>query len=393
MLVLNPGERPGGQERNVKPTMDAKYITLFLCGDVMTGRGIDQIMPYPSDPILFESYVGDAREYVDLAERVNGPIPRAVDYAYIWGDALEVLDRCAPDVRIINLEISITTSNQNWPAKGINYRMHPRNVPCLTAANINCCELGNNHVLDWGYDGLTETLSVLQNAGIAVAGGGRNSKEAAAPAILEVTGKGRVIVFSFGMESSGVPRQWAAEMHKPGVNFLPDLSAQSVARIGAQIHAVKRVGDIVVVSIHWGGNWGYAIPGEHIEFAHELIDVGNVDVIHGHSSHHPIAVEVYNDKSILYGCGDFLNDYEGISGYELYRGDLALMYFVRLHADTGRLEKLEMVPTQIKRFQSNRASKNDGIWLGKTLNRECEAFQCRVDLTKDNTLQLRWRNQ
>jgi poly-gamma-glutamate capsule biosynthesis protein CapA/YwtB (metallophosphatase superfamily) len=73
-------------------------------------------------------------------------------------------------------------------------------------------------------------------------------------------------------------------------------------------------GDIVVASIHWGGNWGYRIPSAHIAFAHALIDKSQVDVIHGHSSHHPIGLEVYKGKLVIYGCGDFINDYEGISG-------------------------------------------------------------------------------
>ena len=128
--------------------MRSEPITLFLCGDVMTGRGIGQIMPNPSHPRIYEAYVKDAGGYVELAERENGPIPRSVDPAYIWGDALDELERVAPDVRIINLETSITTSEAYWKGKGINYRMHPENRPCLTAAKIDCCTLANNHVLD-----------------------------------------------------------------------------------------------------------------------------------------------------------------------------------------------------------------------------------------------------
>ena len=86
--------------------------TIFLCGDVMTGRGIDQILPHPGDPALQESVVTDARTYVTLAERVNGPIPRPVPYAWPWGDALSVLDELEPDVRLINLETAVTTAQR-----------------------------------------------------------------------------------------------------------------------------------------------------------------------------------------------------------------------------------------------------------------------------------------
>jgi poly-gamma-glutamate capsule biosynthesis protein CapA/YwtB (metallophosphatase superfamily) len=81
---------------------ESDHITVFLSGDVMTGRGIDQILAYPSPPELQESYVRDAREYVELAEQANGPIVRLVDFPYIWGDALAELERVSPDARIIN---------------------------------------------------------------------------------------------------------------------------------------------------------------------------------------------------------------------------------------------------------------------------------------------------
>src|SRR6478735_5759630 len=101
--------------------------TLFLCGDVMLGRGIDQLLQYPSDPILYEPYVESALGYVKLAEHQSGALPRHVAPSYVWGDALEELERRGVDVRIINLETSVTESAEPWP-KGINYRMHPNNV-------------------------------------------------------------------------------------------------------------------------------------------------------------------------------------------------------------------------------------------------------------------------
>ena len=55
-------------------------LTLFMCGDVMTGRGIDQVLPHPSDPVLYEPYIRDAGQYVELAEQRNGRIPRTVDF-------------------------------------------------------------------------------------------------------------------------------------------------------------------------------------------------------------------------------------------------------------------------------------------------------------------------
>lgn len=362
-------------------------VTLLLTGDVMTGRGIDQVLPHPGDPRLYEPYVKTAIAYVELAESANGPIPRPVDFAYVWGDALAELQRVRPDVRLINLETSITKSDDPWRGKGINYRMHPDNLPCLTAAGIDCCALANNHVLDWGYAGLLETLATLRSADIKTVGAGRDRHEAEAPAIIARGEARRVVVFAFGFLTSGIPQEWAAG-NRAGVYLLPDLSKTTVSRVAAHVSAIKRSGDIVVASIHWGSNWGYEIPQQQRAFAHGLIDEALVDVIHGHSSHHAKGIEVYNDRPIIYGCGDFVNDYEGISGYEAYRDDLVLMYFVTLNAATGELERLEMTPLQIRRFRLHRASEADTLWLRDVLTREGKTLGTVVRLGASNTLLL-----
>ncbi len=114
-----------------------------------------------------------------------------------------------------------------------------------------------------------------------------------------------------------------------------------------------------------------------------------MDVVHGHSSHHAKGIEVYKEKPILYGCGDFINDYEGIHGHEEYRSDLCLMYFVRMDPSTGTLSGLEMTPLQIRRFRLNHASKEDARWLRDTLDRESRKLDTRVELRAD-TLSLQW---
>jgi poly-gamma-glutamate capsule biosynthesis protein CapA/YwtB (metallophosphatase superfamily) len=362
-----------------KTAPDPQTVTLFLCGDVMTGRGIDQILPYPNDPRLYEPSVTSAQDYVRLAEKVHGPIPRPVDFAYPWGDALEELRRFDPDVRIVNLETAITTHPEHWPRKGVHYRMHPKNIPCLTAAKIDCCVLANNHVLDWGYPGLKETLTTLAAANVKVAGAGKNRTGTEAPAVMEAGGKGRVLVFGFGDDSSGIPWLWDALDDRPGVNLLPDLSGATAGQIGDQISEIKRKGDCVVASIHWGGNWGYEIPDAQRDFAHRLIDLAGVDVVHGHSSHHPKGIEVYKSKPILYGCGDFLNDYEGIPGNKEFRGDLSLMYFVTLDLATGKLVSLIMTPLQIRRFRLNYAQPHDALWLQQMLDRESRALDAKIE--------------
>jgi poly-gamma-glutamate synthesis protein (capsule biosynthesis protein) len=154
------------------------------------------------------------------------------------------------------------------------------------------------------------------------------------------------------------------------------------------IHAAKRPGDIVVLSIHWGPNWGYDISDEQVAFAHRLVDSGAADVIHGHSSHHVKGIEVYRQKLILYGCGDFIDDYEGISGYEEFRDDLVLMYFPVVRAADGTLAGLDMVPLQIRCMRLHHAAPADASWLADILNREGKRFGPRIGTGPDHVLKL-----
>jgi poly-gamma-glutamate synthesis protein (capsule biosynthesis protein) len=117
-----------------------------------------------------------------------------------------------------------------------------------------------------------------------------------------------------------------------------------------------------------------------------------VSVVHGHSSHHAKAIEVYHDRLILYGCGDFLNDYEGIAGYEEFRGDPSLMYFADVDTADGGLHALDMTPLQMRRFQLSRAPSEDVDWLRRTLDRESAPFGTRVALAEGGRLKIRWRS-
>ncbi|MEV0373803.1 CapA family protein [Streptomyces sp. NPDC050636] len=368
--------------------MGGDLITVFLCGDVMLGRGVDQILPNPGDPALREGYVHDALDYVALAEAANGPIPRPVDFSWPWGDALQVLDDAAPDARVVNLETSVTGDGTFAPGKEVHYRMHPANLPCLAAARPDVCVLANNHVLDFGHRGLDETLDALAGAGLRTAGAGRDADAAGRPAIVPVEGGRRVLVLSFGMPSSGIPRTWAATGSQGGVDFVARPSDAAAAEVLGRVRQVKRPGDIAVASVHWGSNWGYEVPRDQVAFARALID-GGVDVVHGHSSHHPRPLEVYRGKLILYGCGDFIDDYEGITGYEQYRDDLRLPYLVSLEPDTGRLRDLRITPLQAWRMRLRHASYEDALWLRALLDRIAVGFESSLEREPEDTLILR----
>jgi poly-gamma-glutamate capsule biosynthesis protein CapA/YwtB (metallophosphatase superfamily) len=125
-------------------------------------------------------------------------------------------------------------------------------------------------------------------------------------------------------------------------------------------HPHRQPNDRVVVSIHWGGNWGYQISEAQRHFARGLVDAG-VDLVHGHSSHHPIGMELYRQRLICYGCGDFLNDYEGIGGYEIFRPHISLMYLLDLSAD-GTALQLQIVPFRVQKLHLRIAEVTDVAW-------------------------------
>jgi poly-gamma-glutamate capsule biosynthesis protein CapA/YwtB (metallophosphatase superfamily) len=355
----------------------------------MLGRGVDQILTHPGNPALYERNVGDARTYVDLAIRANGSIPQPVDWSWPWGDALELLSSPRPDARIINLETSVTSSDDYVPGKTVHYRMNPANIEALTVVRPDVSVLANNHVLDFGRRGLLETLDVLSAAELPSTGAGRSLREAQSPVIIPIprTG-GRVLVFAFGSPSSGIPYEWAATEDAPGVNVITTLGDAAADELCRQVLQVRQQGDLTVVSAHWGSNWGYRVPADQVRFAHRLVD-GGVDMVHGHSTHHPRPIEVYRGKLILYGCGDLIDDYEGIRGHDQYRPDLRLLYLPRLDPASGELVELRMVALQARQMRLYWASHRDAQWVKTVLDKVSRPFGSRIDLGSGGVLSLR----
>jgi poly-gamma-glutamate capsule biosynthesis protein CapA/YwtB (metallophosphatase superfamily) len=204
--------------------------------------------------------------------------------------------------------------------------------------------------------------------------------------VLPVGGGRRVLVFAVGTVCSGIPPAWGAAADRPGV-ALTELTDRAALALTDAVCRVRTPSDRVVVSIHWGSNWGDDVPRRHVDFAHRLIDSG-VDLVHGHSSHHPRAIELYRGHLVLHGCGDLVDDYEGIGGHEHHRPDLRLLHLARIEADTGRLVELRMVPLQSRRLRLEHAGPADTAWLARTLTRVSAGLAPPV-VVVDGTLVLR----
>ncbi len=366
-----------------------KGFRLCLTGDVMMGRGIDQILGHPGEPTIYEPWMKSAASYVELAERRSGSIPRQVDHRYVWGMIPDELAGYDADATIANLETAVTDRGRPWPGKGIQYRMHPANVDYLAPLGVDVVTLANNHVLDWSQEGLVQTIDVLEKASISTVGAGRDERDAWKPA-RSSTASGNALILGVGTGDSGIPPEWAAAGDRVGVAFLPDLSDRTIDRIGAIVDDSKKSDDVVVVSIHWGGNWGFEVSRARRRFAHLLVDRAGVHVVHGHSSHHPLGIEAYHGHLILYGCGDLINDYEGIRGHEHYRGELGALYFATVDPGTGILLGLELLPTKIHRFRLSRPDEDDVRWLAGILDREGRALGTRMRLSDEHRLIVEW---
>ena len=237
---------------------------------------------------------------VMLGRLVNDRL-KTVPAEYPWGDTLRVL-RTA-DVRIANLECVLAAGGEPAPRKTFHFRSEPRNVECLRCAGVDLVSLANNHVLDFGPDAFREMPPLLDAAGILYAGAGMDGEAARRPAVLPAGGTNvGLIAFTDNQPD------WEAEQ-QPGVYYVP--VADPDRRTADLLDLVRRTrtrSGLLIVSAHWGANWGSAAPIEHRTLAHALVDAG-ADVVYGHSPHVFRGVEVYRNRPILYSTGDFVDDY------------------------------------------------------------------------------------
>lgn len=325
----------------------------------MTGRGIDQLFAVHNPDSFGKPDYVPAMQYLSWSAMLYGAEAMPLRHDYIWGSGLSVLEAAKPDLKLVNLETAITTSSA-WEPKTFTFRMHPDNTGCLSVAGLDCCVLANNHVLDFGVQGMFDTIDALDSAGISHAGAGKDLAEAEKPYVKVLPEGKRVLIFSWGFRDSGCGfAHWAATAGNPGINYLPDYTERSAKVIVDTVKKYRSKGDLVIASLHWGRNWVPRVPDVQRAMARYLIDNADIDVIHGHSSHHVLGVEVYKGKPVFYGCGDLINDYEGKLDDGEVPDNLGAMYFLDLDNETNRLRQLSAQPIQRRRFRLEQPVKKD----------------------------------
>jgi poly-gamma-glutamate capsule biosynthesis protein CapA/YwtB (metallophosphatase superfamily) len=264
---------------------------------------------------------------------------------YPWGDTLPIFRRA--DWRVCNLECVLSDRGTPWApeSKPFHFRSASKNIAVLQAAKIDAVSIANNHVLDYGEEALLQMLEILDGAGIVHSGAGKNLAEASRLACATVQGWRLGFAAFTDNEAS-----WEAAASRPGIFYLPvDLTDRRAKNLLGLIGESKKDFDILIVSAHWGPNWGYEPPKEHVAFAHALIDAG-ADLIFGHSSHVFRGIEFYRGRPILYGTGNFIDDY---AVDEIERNDYSFIFLIK---PSGAAPwRLWLYPTMIHDFHASRA--------------------------------------
>lgn len=314
-------------------------------------------------------FVGD----VMLGRLVNDVL-QGESAAYPWGNTLPVFRDA--DVRICNLECVISDRGSPWAVtpKVFHFRSDLRNVGVLKTAGIDSVSLANNHTLDFEYEAMFEMLKILDNAGIHHAGAGIDIDEASRPARWKINGK----TIGFIAFTDNEP-DWEATKEKPGIFYVPiDIQDDRAKMLFEIIRTTKKEVHFLIVSTHWGPNWGYRPQPNHISFGHHLIDAG-ADIVFGHSCHVFQCIEIYRGRPIIYSAGDFVDDY---AVDEIERNDESFIFTVE--ARDSQICKLRLYPTMISNFQAEMARHADAERIVSKMQKLCTEFKTPARIDKKN---------
>ncbi|MGI9612788.1 MAG: CapA family protein [Acidimicrobiales bacterium] len=307
-----------GHEANQSPTP--------FVNDEPVVDGIDQDRMAPTvDGSVTIAFGGDIHFESYLRTRlVDGPNELLSPVAEMMADA---------DIAVANLETTITERGTPT-AKTYNFRAPPVAFDALRAAGIDVVSMANNHGLDFGIEGLEDSLASADEAGFPVVGIGRNAADAYAPWTAEVNGQRIAIIGATQVLDSSLMASWTAAEDQAGL-----ASAKEVDRLTGAVAQARGDHDTVVVFLHWGIEGETCPADRQLTLSDRLIEAG-ADVIVGGHAHRVQGGGRKGDAVVHYGLGNFVFYTDTGPGTESG---------VLLVTVTGRtVDEYEWVPAQLR---------------------------------------------
>jgi len=239
------------------------------------------------------------------------------------------------DITMVNFENPMT-SRGNRIRKEYNFRCNPKYVTLLKDAGIDIVTLANNHVYDFGDEGVFDTIDLLDSAGIKHVGAGKNLASARSPFIFHARGK-RIVFLAYLDSVRTSSLLFATDSTAGPANA--DLSAMQ-----RDIQAIRDSADFIVVNLHWGIEKSREPTERQVELAHRLIDFG-ADLIIGHHPHRLQAIERYHGKVIAYSLGNF------VFGGNRRNTYLTAALKITVDSLASRMATAQLVPVQVRKWQ------------------------------------------
>jgi len=256
---------------------------------------------------------------------------QANGYDYPFAEMHRFLD--GAHIVVGNLEGPLTTRGTPEQDKTYVFRSPPDKVgQALRNAGFTVVSLANNHTLDFGADGLAQTIEALDAVGITHIGAGPNLKDARKPVIVETAGT-RVALLAYSLT---LPENFYAEANKPGTAFGHE------AYVRADVQAARKQADIVLVSFHWGQEGKTMLREYQTRLGHVAIDAGAAAVF-GHHPHILQGIEHYKDGVILYSLGNFT--------FGSYSKDAQVSAVAELTFNGPRVATLRLYPINVNNFE------------------------------------------
>jgi len=254
------------------------------------------------------------------------------------------------DVAVANLEGPLTARGTRQGGKKFTFRSSPARAQLLRQSGLSVVGLANNHILDYGEVGLTDTLAALDSAGILWCGAGAGLAVARRPAIREIRGT-RVAFLSYNRTFPS--KFWASE-RRAGTAFA------DARFVKEDVASARRVADRVVVLVHWGREKSYDLRDYQVEVARAAADAG-ADLVIGTHPHIPQGVQVIGRTVVAYSIGD------GVFGGSPRRNVASIVLRV-LFGPEG-LRTVEFLPLETSNEKTSGAPKfQEGEQARKTLD-------------------------